>query len=176
MENKRLTKKQLSLQNEIGEIVTLLQLDYQNIQRVSPSTRTSHLEIIKNHIIRGQIIMYYTLTDELLSERIYKYYFGATSDSIKLWKTKHFQLFNYHVLEELSLMQKLRFVRAIRSVPRTIVQDVERLNALRNGIAHAFFPENLKKFKPQWKGHNIFGLKGLKFLVEDMDKIFDHFQ
>ena len=73
-------------------------------------------------------------------------------------------------------MQKLRFVRAIRSVPRAIVEDIERLNALRNGIAHAFFPENLKKFKPQWKGHNIFGLKGLKFLVEDMDKIFDHFQ
>jgi hypothetical protein len=175
MEDKRLTKKQFLLQNEIRDIVTLLQLDYQNIQRVSPPTRTVHLEVIKNHIIRGQIIMYYTLTDELLSERIYKYYFGATSDSIRLWKTKHFQLFNYYVLEELSLMQKLRFVRAIRSVPRAIVEDIERLNALRNGIAHAFFPENLKKFKPRWKGHNIFELKGLKVLVEDMDKIFEYF-
>jgi hypothetical protein len=174
MKNKRLTQKQLSLQKEIGDIVTLLQLDYQNIQRISPLTRTPHLEIIKNHIIRGQIIMYYTLTDELLSEKICRYYFGATSDFIKLWKTKRFQLFNYHVLEELSLMQKLRFVRSIMSMPRTIVEDIERLNALRNGIAHAFFPENLKRFKPQWKGQNIFTFNGIKLLVEDMDKIYEY--
>jgi hypothetical protein len=123
MKNKRLTKKQLSLQKEIEEIIALLQLDYQNIQRVSPSTRIAHLGIIKSHIIRGQIIMYYTLTDEMLSEIICRYYFGSRSNSIKLWKTKRFQLFNYHVLEELNLMQKLRFVRSIKPMPKGIIAD-----------------------------------------------------
>ena len=145
MKKKRLTPKQVSLQNEIGEIIALLQLDYQNIQKRNPSTRTVHLQIIKDHLIRGQIIMYYTLVDELLNERICRYYFGGKSDFIRLWKTKRFQLFNYHVLEELSLMQKLRFVRSIKPVPRRIVGEIERLNALRNGIAHALFPENRER-------------------------------
>lgn len=68
------------------------------------------------------------------------FFFGHKRSFIELWKTKLFKLFNYHVLEELSLMAKLRFVKSISKVPKSVAADIERLNALRNGLAHAFFP------------------------------------
>jgi hypothetical protein len=56
-------------------------------------------------------------------------------------------------------MAKLRFVKSLSKVPKAVASDIERLNALRNGLAHAFFPENLKKSKPEWNG------KGRTFLL-----------
>jgi len=176
MVGEKLTKKQQELFGEIGEIASLLVIDYQNISRIKKSERTIHLEIIKNQMIRGQIIMYYTLVDDLLSDRIRRYYFGEKSDSIKLRESKRFQLFNHHVIEELSLLKKLSFVRAIMDVPKSITTEIERLNALRNGIVHAFFPENLKRYKPLWKGKNIFTFDGIKSMVEDMEKVFEFFK
>jgi hypothetical protein len=71
-------------------------------------------------------------------------------------------------------MEKLAYVRAIREVPRAIRRDVEQLNNLRNGVAHAFFPENLRSAKPKWKGENIFSIEGLKLLWDDLSDIDDY--
>jgi len=49
-------------------------------------------------------------------------------------------------------MPKLRFVKSISGVPKGIAADIERLNSLRNAMAHSFFPENLKRQNPVWKG------------------------
>jgi hypothetical protein len=86
---------------------------------------------------------------------------------VKLWKTKRFKVFNYHVLETLSLNQKLGFFNAIWPVPKAIARDVRELNALRNGLAHSFFPENRRTSKPVYKGKSIFSLEGMKTFNED---------
>ena len=72
-------------------------------------------------------------------------------------------------------MQKLRHVKSIKKMPRNILSAIERLNALRNGLAHAFFPENLRKSKPKWKGKDIFSLEGVKALGEDFDDVVEFF-
>ena len=79
------------------------------------------------------------------------------------------------MLEELPLMAKLRFVKSTSKVPKAVAADIERLNALRNGLAHAFLPENLKKSKPEWKGKKIFALDGLRAFLEDMAKLNGYF-
>jgi hypothetical protein len=72
-------------------------------------------------------------------------------------------------------MQKLRLAKAIRQIPRAIASDIERLNVLRNGLAHAFFPENLKKSRPEWKGKSVFTVEGTSRLQDDCQRIFDFF-
>jgi hypothetical protein len=72
-------------------------------------------------------------------------------------------------------LEKLRLVRAFRQLPRGVVSDIQGLNALRNGLAHAFFPENLKKAKPVWKGRDIFSLEGLTAFEADMHKLRNFF-
>ena len=89
---------------------------------------------------------------------------------------KRFQLFNYHFLEEMSLLPKFRCVKALRKIPKTGAADVERLNVLRNGVAHAFSPENLKKSRAVWKGKSIFSFDGLETFHADMRVLTQFFQ
>jgi hypothetical protein len=171
----KLTSHQRTLVQELDEITDLLRLDYPNIKDIEKEARTPRLEQIKRHLIIGEVVRHYTFVDEFLNMRICDYYFGRKRNYIQLWKTKRFKLFNYHVIEELSLMAKLRFVKSISKVPKAVAADIERLNALRNGLAHSFFPENLKKSKPEWKGQNIFTVGGLRAFVGDMRKVDDYF-
>jgi len=85
-------------------------------------------------------------------------------------RSKKFNLFNYHVIEKLGLIPKVRFVKSISGGPKAIAADRERLNGLRNCVAHSFFPENLKKQKPVRKGKPIFTSGGLNSFYEDVQK------
>ncbi len=171
MSPRRPTKKQRVLVRELREICAEFNLDYENISAYSPTERTAYLEAARDKIVRGQVVIWYTVVDEFLNVEICRYYFGRKRTFPELWRTKRFQAFNYHVIEELHLMQKLRHVRTIRNIPKDVVADIERLNALRNGLAHALFPENLKRTQPKWKGQSIFSLSGLKALQADFMRI-----
>jgi hypothetical protein len=119
--------------------------------------------------------VWYTLIDEFLANRICRYFFGRKRSFPELWRTKRFQLFNHHVIEQLSLLEKHRLAKAIRSLPKPVSRDIEALNILRNGLAHSFFPENLKSAKPIWKGKDIFTLEGITQLDTDMQALFTFF-
>jgi len=121
------------------------------------------------------VVLQYTLVDEFLSNILCHNFFGRKASFIRLWKTKRFRNFNYFVIEKLSLMEKLAFVKALKKLPKSVTSDVERLNALRNGIAHAFFPENLRSSKPTWKGKDIFTVEGLTAFVEDIAELTEFF-
>ena len=170
-----LTTKQRFVLREIEAISELFGLDYSDIDQYEPDARLPRLEATKNALVRGQVVLMYTLVDELLSMRICQYFFGRKRTFQQLWRTKRFTRFNHYIIEELSLMQKLRLVRALADLPKSIVADIDRLNALRNGLAHSFFPENLKKSKPEWKGKNIFTVEGASRFQNDCQHIFDYF-
>lgn len=163
---------------ELDELIDLLVLDYDKIDldQVDGKARTPLLESIRNQLIRSEVIMLYCLLDELLGTAICRYFFGRKKSTIDLWKTKKFKIFNYHIVEELSLLQKLRLLKEKTNIPKHIVKDIEKLNSLRNGIAHTFFPENLKRNKPVYKGIYIFSMDGIKRLKEDMKYILEFFE
>jgi hypothetical protein len=162
----------------VKEIEKLNELFFLNprtiVEHATPAYRTARLILARNQIVRGQIVMAYVLVDEYLNCSIARYFFGRT-DFQRLWRRKPFQLFNYHVLEELSLLKKLQFVRAVSRLPNSVREDIERLNALRNGIAHAFFPENLKRSRPMWKGISVFSIEGATRFEADMRRIVNYF-
>ena len=160
---------------ELEDICAQFNLDYHNISAYDPEARTVYLEAARDKIVRGQVIIWDTLVDEFLSCEMCRYYFGRKKSFPQLWRTKRFKLFHYHIIEELHLLQKLRHVRAFLGVPKSTVSDIERLNALRNGLAHALFPENLRKTQPKWKGQSILSLAGLESLQRDFEKIADFF-
>jgi hypothetical protein len=171
----KLTALQRKIMAELEEIAELARLDYSNILDYDPEERTARLRLMKNQIVRSQIIADYTFVDELLGSAICHYFFGKKRGFIKLWKTKKFRNFNYYILEVLSLSEKLRLVKSITKVPKGVAADIEALNALRNGLAHAFFPENLRSAKPVYKGKDIFSSEGLRRFIEDMSEVSDFF-
>jgi hypothetical protein len=160
-----LTRKQRSLIREIEEIMSLERLDHsrQDVERYRPEWRTAHLARIRDHYVRSTIIMDYVWIDEQMSALLCHYFFGRERTFIQLWRTRKFQNFNYFVLERLYLSQKLDLAKSIqRGIPRQVENAMRKLNDLRNGLAHSFFPQNRRQPLPQYGGHGIYSLQGFK--------------
>jgi hypothetical protein len=172
----KLTQKQKKLIKELDLISTLLGLNYKDIQKLEDvDTRTPYLESVENQIIRSEVIMDYTFLDECMSQIICDYFFGSKKGNIRLWKTKKFQRFNYYVIEKLYLLNKLDIVKELIKLPSDIIEFIYKINDLRNGLAHSFFPENLRRNKPIYKGKSIFSFQGFEIFVQDYEKVNDFF-
>jgi hypothetical protein len=166
---------------ELRELASLVALNYSDIGDYDPKVRTTALQVMKRQMVISEVIVRYTLVDEFLSTALCHYFFGKKR-SQRLWKTKKFRNFNYYVVEILSLNEKFRFFKEVAKVPKGVAENVERLVALRNGLAHAYFPENLrtaKRLSPMrsgvwsYKGKDIFTLDGMKAFVEDAASVLD---
>jgi hypothetical protein len=180
-DNAKLTPKQRRLINEIKEISASIQMDYWNILEYREDGRTVILEMMKQQLIRSEIIMKYTLIDEFLSVIISHYYFKTPKIEFtftRLWRTKKFQLFAHYFLDETYLLNKMRLVRAIKEIPSDVRNAIERINALRNAIAHSFFPENRRQYrtykKVMYRESNIFSKEGVTKFLEDATRVQDY--
>jgi hypothetical protein len=169
-----LTPRQRALVRELDELTDLLDLDYRDCAAWEPEARIPKLELAKSTLVRGQVILWYTLFDEFLSSLIAQYLFGRATDFRKLWKTKKFQRFNHFVLERLTFLQKLQFAKAIVSLPKSLTKTAESLNSVRNALAHSFFTEQLR-VPPAYRGHSIFSLNGIKALDTDFGEVYRYF-
>lgn len=177
MNGRQLTRKQSQLVAEIKEIMKTLSIDTEQvISETKPREVTVALEVMRNEVIKGRIVNWYTLLDEVLGMIISAYFFGAKSDTIHLWRTKKYKIFNYYVLEKLSLMEKFALVKGIKKVPKQIAKHMEYFNSLRNAVAHAYFPENLRSFKTMYKGEDIFSLRGVTLLRDDFYETVEYFK
>jgi hypothetical protein len=174
----KLTAKQRRLQREIAEISEFIGMDHWNISQYPKEARTATLGVIKMQIVRGEIITKYTLIDEFLTVIICHYYFQRPKKNVSfraLWKTKKFQIFNHYIMDDTYLLQKMRVVRAIGEIPPEVRTAIERINAVRNGIAHSFFPENRRQYteykKVMYRDEDIFTKSGMERFHEDFDLI-----
>ncbi len=163
----RLGSYQRRLIRELEQVSDLTGIDFWRIREYDAEGRTVILRRMKDQIIRGFVINRYALVDELLGSEICRYFFGEVN-FVRLWRTQRFRRFNHYVLEILSLLEKLRLVRAVRELPQQVRRDIEALNALRNGLAHTLFPENLRTARPEWKGRSIFSIQGLERFNEEI--------
>jgi hypothetical protein len=167
----RVTKKQRRLAAEVGDLISTLGLDPDEIlAEAEPEARTPYLELAKDQLIRSAVILKYVLMDELLSAIICWHYFGKRRTFQQLWRTKRFRSFNYFVLERLDLLQKLDLVKNVHQIPKWVSSDLAALNELRNGIAHSLFPQNRRR-KPEWKGQSVFTVAGVDRFLDDMQKL-----
>lgn len=164
----RLTTKQQRLIRELKELYALTNLDYYDICRYAKEWRTTRLETMRRAIVREEILTAYTYVDEILSCVICDHFFGTRRTYQALWKTKKFQIFNACFIDEISLIPKLRYVKALKTIPKPIAADIDRLNAIRNAMAHAFFPENVKRSRARWKDQSVFTRSGFERFNADM--------
>ena len=168
-----LSAKQRRLRQEIEDIASQLGLDNWNIEDYKPATRSLRLEIIKNQLVRSDVVISYTFIDECLTHDICNYYFRLRKknrkvfDFGKLWRTKRFSIFAHYIMDETYLMKKLAIVNAIKLVPKDVRSATGRINDTRNAIAHGFFPENRRVYAAAKKVlHNdvdLFSLAGVRF-------------
>jgi hypothetical protein len=81
------------------------------------------------------------------------------------------------------MTQELAFLKDVYHIPRPVASQIEEINALRNALAHALFPENLRAYqmkgrpvprKPvavRYKGQDLFSTEGVNAFVEDCAEV-----
>jgi hypothetical protein len=112
--------------------------------------------VTKRRLIAADIVQKYTFIDELLGTIIARYFFNFGETNFRrLWRTKRFRRFNYFILKRMSTIQKMDLVKDIRPLPSSTVDYIQRVNRLRNAVAHAFFPENLQGSRTKYKDMDI---------------------
>lgn len=160
-----ITRAQRRLINEIALITDELDLDPHSLidEFEGHPYLTTFLAQARRQLIAAAIVQKYTFLDELTGSVVAKYFFGAPGGR-RLWRTKRFQRFNYFILERMSLLQKFALVRDIHRVPRPVVSYVEKVNDLRNAVAHSFFPENLRGGRTRYQGVDVFTVDGFMAL------------
>jgi hypothetical protein len=156
-------------------------MDHWNIEEYEEPRRTTQLEMMKDQLVRSVVIIKYTLIDELLSNIIVHKYFERPGREIsyrRLWRTKSFTAFAHHILDGLYLLQKMRLVHDLRAIPRDHRDTIERLNALRNAMAHSFFPENRYQYREQkkvvYRRLDIRTVQGFTQFLEDCQSTIDY--
>jgi hypothetical protein len=177
----KLTPKQRRLIAEFEEISALIRMDYWNILDYDEDGRTAILEVMRQQLIRSDIIMAYTLIDEFLSVIMCHYYFKKPKAGFsfkQLWRTKKFQIFANYFLDDTYLLKKMAIVNAIKEIPSPVKSAIARINEVRNAIAHSFFPENRRQYKAYkkviYRGANIFAKEGVAKFSEDTQCVQDY--
>jgi hypothetical protein len=166
----KLTRTQRRVIGEIDEISEELGLDHRVVVEEWEGSEflTTMLGLIRDELIVSAIVHEYTFIDELLGSIITKYFFGSAGGR-SAWRTRRFQRFNHFILERLYLLEKLALVRDIRPLPRAVVTYVQSVNDLRNAVAHAFFPENLRGERTSYRKLDVFTIEGFRALRADRD-------
>ena len=176
-----LTPKQRHLKREIEEIASIISMDHWNILEYDEEARMPYLELMKNKLVRADIIMKYTLIDEFLTVIIVHFYFPRKNKNTSFreqWRGKRFQIFNHYLMEETYLLSKMRVVRAIDEIPPKVRDIIEGINALRNAVAHSFFPENRRQYarykKVVYKNMDIYTTAGVRQISDDFDAVSEY--
>lgn len=175
-----LNSTQRKLQAEIEEIASIVRMDHWAIEKYDADMRTTYLRAMKQQLVRSEIVIQYALIDELLSVIISKFYFRRPKSEVgfrALLRTKRFRTFSQYMLDEMYPLPKMRLANEIRALPREVRQNIERINALRNAIAHSYFPENRRQYAQHkhvtYRGEDVFSAQGVASFVADANFVTD---
>ena len=91
------------------------------------------------------------------------------------WKDKRIGTFVHFVMERLFMLQELALVKQTRKFDRAMARTLERLDALRNAMAHSFTPEARREYRERkkvtWEGRDIYTTEGMEQFDADMRKL-----
>jgi hypothetical protein len=174
-----LTKRQQALFAEAEAIAKLTNLDFHRVRDTKIGDRGLALQIAIHKMVISEVVLRYTLLDEILADLIAKYFFES-SHFPRLWRTKKFSTFAHHVLDEMYLLKKMDMVHAIKPLPSEVIKAIRKVNAVRNAFAHSLFPENRKEYRKNKKvlygGTDIRTQQGLGQFVADYRLAFDYLE
>ena len=174
----RLTRRQRALFEEAEAIASLTNFDFHRIEDKDIDA-TLGLQIAIHKMATGEVVIRYTLLDEILADLIARYFFQS-ADFPKLWRTKKFSTFVHHVLDEMYLLKKMDVVHAIKPLPSNVRKAIRKINAVRNAFAHSLFPENRKEHRENKKvlygDRDIRTHEGLKNFLVDYHLAFNYLE
>jgi hypothetical protein len=167
------TRSEKRLQKEAETIAELAQVHFWDAEEWETGIeRQTKLRICIHNMVVAAVVSRYTLLDEMLADAICRYYFKKPGRKrFILWKQKKFKTFVHFILDEMYLLKKMELAHAIKPLPKDVRETIRKVNAIRNSLAHSFFPENRKEHRRArmvlYSGRNIRSSEGLEQFMGD---------
>ena len=167
-----LTRAQKRVCEEAKEIADAVSLDIWQVESWPSAARISMLKVAIHRMVIAEVVIQYTLLDEILADLICRYYFNEKHTHFgKLWRTKKLKTFVHYILDEMYLLKKMDLVNQIKPLPKEVMKTLRKVNAIRNSMAHSFFPENRKEHretkKVMYDGRELLSRNGLYAFKRD---------
>lgn len=164
---------------DLGKVLSILGKDSWN-GKVSSYRNASDVVWHQKAVIHSVILSDYLEMNSKFDTLILNYFFNhcqnSYEDTIKKTGAEEFKIFQVEILESMPFLRKFTIIKRFVEVPSDMKKNVEKLNDLRNAIAHHMLPEKLKDNRVIYKKKLIYNLDGLKCYHEDIIKTFDFFQ
>jgi hypothetical protein len=176
-----LTRTERKLRAEVEEIAFLIDLDFWAIEEhYKPEARKFKLQLMRDKLVRGEVISKYTMIDEFLTDVICDYYFHrAKKSSYRRLGGPNTSKSLSTLMDETFLPKKLTMVQAILKVPSNVSSSIMRINDVRNALAHSFFPQNRRRYRAEkkvtYKGADLFSCPGVLKFREDYEIVKKYF-
>jgi hypothetical protein len=171
-----LTRAQRRLQKTAEQIAVSVKVDVSSVGDYQSVTRLPLLRLAISKMVVAEVVTQYTLLDDILATLICNYFLGGHS---RWHRQKKFTTFVHYILDEMYLLKKLEVVHAVKPVTSDVRKTVQKVNAIRNALAHSFFPENRKEFRSTRKvvyaDKDLFTSDGLEAFQQDSNRAFGYF-
>ncbi len=140
----------------------------------------SRLEGQKRQLITVLILGAYLQIDAKMSILVANFFFHHCSKEWevvqKVTNSKEFLVFSKKLLNEMPFLRKISIIKEFVSIPKEMLTTINKLNDLRNAIAHSAIPEQLGEDRVKYKGKLIFSLLGAKLIKQDVKKVMSFLQ
>ena len=159
---------------KLAKLVEAVGLKPARISQYPKRYRLGQLQRMQRQVVIGAVLFRYTYIDEILACVAAWEFFDRSLPFSRHWRTKRFQAFNYFILDQLYLPQKLKLVQFLHPIPKKVASTVMALNELRNALAHSFFPENRRQ-ESRWAGKLIFDVEAIQVFDRETQEVVDWF-
>lgn len=140
----------------------------------------SQLEGQKRQLITVLILNSYLQIDAKMSILVANFFFHHCSKEWevvqKVVNSKEFLVFSKKLLNEMPFLRKVSVIKEFVVIPKDTLTTINKLNDLRNAIAHSLMPEQLGEERVKYKGKLIFTLTGAKLIKQDVGKVMSFLQ
>jgi hypothetical protein len=119
------------------------------VDRLNITLSQIQAEVAITKMVTAHVVTRYTLVDQVLADTIFTYFFNVEPPNQRFeneWSVDAHRIFFHHIMDETFLLKKLSIVHAINPVPPDTTRIIQRMNGLRNALAHSFIPESRKEY------------------------------
>lgn len=157
-----------------------LDLDYWNEKKFKSEERFT---IAKENVIRWYTILNHTYIEYLMigyiTRKFFKYKKKISIENM-IKKNKNTKTFNQNILENLSFIKKKELLLELKKIPKDIIEKIEKINTLRNKLAHLFSFEIWKKQKwssiIKYNNYDIMTINGISLFTKEVDDVIDYLE
>jgi len=133
---------------------------------IFPNLESQQKQLV-NNIILNTYLQINSKLDILISNFFFNHCQNNYEPVVEITTSDRFRVFQSHILDEMPFLRKLSILKTYTIIPKEIIKNIEKINDLRNAVAHSLIPEKLRNDRTLYLGKSIYTKEGIKLFYKE---------